>query len=325
MWGIALKKRNNRWGAFSLAGLLLVGGYPPKQEKPLERTFAVGSTQRYRVELLVRTELAGQRPVRIGVKGYAEPFTRFVEARISWLATEHTRSIDEDGTADVEETLGGFSAIVSNEATGDDPEWKKLAVALEDALREWAPARTLRYRASRAGELRGLAREGGPPLDEAAPQLLTPWLVRALRPAAALPARPIHFGERWQEPRAVTLPGWDNVQGAESGEWLEAPEFAEPAARLQIVQQITATVTSGSERLVAGAGGAHPLSVAGRFHGESLATVSLMDGRLLRATRSATREITWTLAPAEGFEQPLRFQGRLSVQVRIEECSENCF
>ena len=121
------------------------------------------------------------------------------------------------------------------------------------------------------------------------------------------------------------LPGWDNVQGAESGEWLEAPEFAEPAARLQIVQQITATVTSGSERLAAGAGATDPLSVAGRFHGESLATVSLMDGRLLRATRSATREITWTLAPGEGFEQPLRFQGRLSVQVRIEECSENCF
>ena len=48
---------------------------------------------------------------------------------------------------------------------------------------------------------------------------------------------------------------------------------------------------------------------------------------------TATREITWTLAPGEGFEQPLRFQGRLSVQVRIvedpdafgEECSENCF
>lgn len=308
-----------------LASLIFPWVSAHSQEKHLERTFAAGATQRYRVELLVRTELAGQRAVRIGVKGYAEPFTRFVEARISWLATERTASIAADGTADVEETLGGFGAITSDAATGDDPEWKKLAVALEDALRGWAQARTLHYRASRAGELRGLPREGGPPLDEASPQLLTPWLVRALRPAAALPARPIRFGERWQEPRAVTLPGWDNVQGAESGEWLGAPEFAEPAARLQIVQQITGTVTSGSERLAAGAGATDPLSVTGRFHGESLATASLMDGRLLRATRSATREITWTIAPGEGFEQPLRFQARLSVQVRIEECGENCF
>lgn len=308
-----------------LSGFLLAGSGGYRQGKPLERAFAAGATARYRVELLVRTELAGQRPVRVGVKGYAEPFTRFVEARISWLATEHTLSIGSDGVAEVEETLSGFSGIASSAATGDDPEWKKLAVALEDALRGWARARTLRYRASRAGELRGLPRKGGPLLDEASPQLLTPWMVRALRPAAALPARPIRFGERWQEARTVTLPGWDNVQGAESGEWLEAPESVEPAARLQIVQQITGTVTSGSERLAAKTGGANPLSVTGRFHGESLATVSLMDGHLLRATRSATREITWTLAPGEGFEQPLRFQGRLSVQVRIEECGGNCF
>ena len=95
---------------------------------------------------------------------------------------------------------------------------------------------------------------------------------------------------------------------------------------------ISGTVAAGSERFATGTGGADPLSVIGRFHGESLVTVSLMDGRLLRATRSATREITWTLVPGEGFEQPLRFQGRLSVQVRIVEdadafsegCGENC-
>ena len=294
------------------------------QDKPLERTFAAGATSRYRVELLVRTELAGQRPVRLGVKGYAEPFTRFVEARISWSATERTLSIGADGTAEMEETLDGFNLVASNAATGDDPEWKKLAVTLEEALRGWAQARTVHYRASRAGELRAIPKEAGPLLDEAVPLLLTPWLVRALRPVAALPAKPIRLAERWHEPRAVRLPGWDNAHGAESGEWLEAPESAEPAARLHVVQQITGAVTSGSERLAAEAGGAIPLSVTGRFHGESLASVSLMDGRLLRATRSATREITWTLTPGEGFEQPLRFQGRLSVQVRIEECRDNC-
>lgn len=284
--------------------------------------FAAGATQRYRVELLVHTELAGQRPVRVGVKGYAEPFTRFAEARIIWLATERTLSVGADGAAEMEEILGSFSVVAPNAATGDDPEWKKLAAALDDALRGWAHPRTVRYRASPAGQLRGLPREAAPPLDESAPQILTPWLVRALRPAAALPAKPIRFGERWQEPRAVTLPGWENVQGAESGEWLQALESDEPAAGLQIVQQITGKVAAEGERLAPD--GATPLSVTGRFHGESLATVSLMDGRLMRATRSATREITWTLPPGEGFEQPLRFEGRLSLQVRIEECGEHC-
>src|SRR3990172_12927395 len=100
--------------SISVFALLLVLPAPWEgmhaQEKPLERAFAAGATQRFRVELLVRTELAGQRPVRVGVKGYAEPFMRFVEARISWLATERTLSIGPDGVADVEETLGGVGA-----------------------------------------------------------------------------------------------------------------------------------------------------------------------------------------------------------------------
>lgn len=313
----------NRLRALLLAGFFLVSWNLLAQEKPLERQFAAGATQRYRVELLVRTELAGQRAVRVGVKGYAEPFTRFAEARITWLATERTLSVSADGVAEIEEGLSRFSAVTSNAATGDDPEWKKLAAALEDALRSWGQGRAVRYRVSPAGQLRGLPRAAAPPLDESSPLLLTPWLARALRPAVALPAKSIRFGERWQEPRAVELPGWNNVQGAESGEWHPAPESDEPAARLQVVQQITGTVASGSDRLAPD--GATPLAVTGRFHGESLATVSLMDGRLMRATRSAIREITWTLAPGEGFEQPLRFEGRLSVQVRIEECGENCF
>ena len=111
-------------------GLLLLllawsGPGAHSQEKPLERAFAAGATQRYRVELLVRSELTGEQPVRIGVKGYAEPFTRFVEARLSWLVTEHTLSLGPDGAAEVEETLDHFSAVESNAATGNDPEWKK--------------------------------------------------------------------------------------------------------------------------------------------------------------------------------------------------------
>ena len=153
---------------------------------------------------------------------------------------------------------------------------------------------------------------GAPLLDEAAPQLLTPWLLRALRPSVALPARPVRFGESWQEPRAVELPNWSEVRGAESGEWLEAAGSEEPAARLHVVQEIFGKIQRGAEMSPEG-------TAEGRFHGESLATIALSDGRLLAATRSAAREITWLLGPVEGLPERPRFRGRLSVEVRIEE------
>lgn len=295
------------------------------QSEPLARSYVQGATQRYRVELLVRSELEGQRPVRVGVKGYAEPFTQFAQTRIAWTVTQRVVAVLPDGSAEIEEFLDGFAEPESRAATEGDPELKNLACALEDALRRWSQPRVLRYVATRAGQLRGFAPAGAPALDEAGPALLTPWLLLALRPAASLPARPIRFGERWQEPRAVRLENWTDVQGTESGEWLEALGSAEPVVRLLIVQHIAGNVAAGKERSVGGDGADSAVaSVAGRFHAESLATLSLTDRRLLAATRSATREITWTLAPREGFEQPPRFHARLSAQVTIEECGDGC-
>ena len=288
-------------------------------ETRLECTFAAGATAQYRIQLTVRSELQGEQPETIGAKTYVRPFSRAAERRVEWRATRHVLSVSADGAADFEEQLDNFSEPSAPSSSLADDDARKLDQSLEAVITKWsAPdSRTLRYRETSSGQLSGLSPEAVPALGEASPPLLALWLLRALRPAASLPARPVEFDVRWQEPRAVKLDGWTNVQGYESGEWLVAPGAAGPAARLLISQQILGTVTSGPEKPPEG-------RAEGRFQGESLSTLSLSDGSVLAATRSASREITWTLAPVAGLDHPPQFRARLSAQIEIEECHGSC-
>jgi hypothetical protein len=304
-----------KWGACSL--LLLVASHAPAQQKLLERDFRVGATSRYRIQLKVRSEVEGSRPVQIGVKTYVEPFSRDAQGQLSWRASRRVVAIDADGGAEIEEVLDDFQrAGVSGSAENEESE--KLLQAMSRDLGRWPPTTllTLHYRETRAGQLLGLTPDGVPPLGEEPPQLLSLWLLRAVRPAAVLPATPIQVGVPWLELRAVQLPNWADVRGSETGEWLEALESSEPAVRLHLVQGIFGTVVSGAEKPPEG-------TAQARFHGESLNTLSLSDGRLLAAARSALREVTWTLAPIEGLRERPQFRGRLSVEVQIEACNED--
>jgi len=302
-----------RIAAALLAGVLA----PALLQQPLEHAHTAGFTTRYRVRLVVRTELDGQRPEKIGVNAYVTPFSRRAEAQLGWLVTRRVVAVDADGTAEIQETLGEFSEpLGSSQAQNSaEQEARKLLDSLLQTLWQWRePAeRTLRYRQTRFGQLLEVRPEGVPPLGEQAPPLLTLWLLRALRPAAHLPSRPVRFGERWQEPRAIELPGWSDVRGTESGEWLEARELSEPAARLHVVQQLVGRP--------AGAEAAGDGTTEARFHGESLAAVSLANGRLLAARRAATREIIRTLPPVAGLAEPPRFRSRLCVEVELDECN----
>ena len=288
----------------------------PAQDKPLERRFVVAETAAYRIQLTVRIETETQQTTTIGAKTYVQPATDRAETRLAWIATRRILSIDAAGNAEVEETLSDVersSPAVSNSANSS-----ALQQALTAATRLW-PASTgqvLSYRESRNGNLQGLTAAGVPQLDEASPRLLSLWLLRALRPTCALPARPVRPGESWNESRAVQLEHWADVRASEAGAWLDAAPSPEPALRLQTTQQISGRVVSGSE--MAPEGEAH-----GSFHGESLATVSLEDGRLLSATRSASREIRWLLAPVEGLPERPQFRSRLSVEVQIQSCDES--
>ncbi len=300
----------------ALCGLLVFSPGASAQEKPLERAFTPGVMSSYRIQLTVRSEISGQQTEKIGAKTYVRPFSRVAERGLSWTATRRILSVASDGSAEAEETLDDFAAAGDGGGpASEEEEAGRLSQVLRGTLERWVQKRILRYRETRAGQLLDLKLEGAPALDEAPPPLLMLWLLRALRPTAALPDKPIRFHERWQEPRAAPLRNWTDVRGSETGEWLEALEVFEPAAQLHTVQQIFGTVVAGSEKPPEGAAQA-------RFHGESLNTISLTDGWVLAATRSATREVTWTLAPAEGLQERPEFRAKLSVEVRIEGCHE---
>src|SRR5712692_1290053 len=285
------------------------------QDRPLERSFTVGAVSRYRITLRVRTALEGQQPVPIGAKTYVKPFSRAAEGQLSWRATRQVVAVGADGTAQIEEKLDEFDEQMAGSGD-DDEEAAKLLNALRATLQSWETGRTLAYREGRTGQLTGLKPESVPAIGEAAPPLLTLWLLRALRPAAALPVAPLRLGEQWQEPRTALLPNWTDVRGTESGEWLEGPGAVEPAVRLHVVQQLFGTVVAGEEKPPEG-------TAQARFYGESLSTLALDDGRLLAAMRSAKREVTWTLAPVEGLSERPQFRATLSVEVQIESCNED--
>jgi hypothetical protein len=298
----------------------LVGG----QTQPALHTFQATRIANFRVELRVRSEVEGQKLTTIGARTYVQPVTAWVEQDLAWQAVRRVISIDTDGSAQIEEKLSNFSdsTTSSNNTTTSDEntDAKKLLGDLESALNPWKIPRTLQYHETRAGQTSRMSADAAPPIDESGPRVLTAWLLRALRPTTALPARPLAYGAHWQEPRVVQFSEWTHTSGSESGEWLAEPaevrRRGEPSVRLQTTQEISGAVTAGAEKPAEG-------SATARFHAESLSTLALDDLRLMTAARSAVREIVWTLAPVEGLAKPPEYRGRLFVEISIQSCDEN--
>ncbi|MGA7783431.1 MAG: hypothetical protein WB997_02195, partial [Candidatus Acidiferrales bacterium] len=282
------------------------------------RVLRTGRTEKFQVELRVRSEVEGQKPTTIGAKTYVQPVSEWVEQKIAWNVERRVSSTDAAGGAEIEERLANFSDAASS--SGKDPDTTKMLEALKAAIQPWEAPRMLHYRETRAGQITGLEAAAAPPVEEQAPRVLTAWLLRALRPTAALPAHPLAYNQSWQEPRKVQFVEWSGTTGSESGEWLGATAALraqnEPAVQLHTTQEIAGTVTAGNEKPTEGTAQAH-------FHSESLSTLALEDLRLLGATRSAAREIVWTLAAVEGLAKPPQFRGRLLAEIRIIGCDEN--
>lgn len=289
------------------------------QNSSLERRFQPDQTEQYRVELIVRSEAQGQRAEKIGARAYAAPFSTFSQERISWNITRRVLSVAADGIAEVEEKLENFTPLAEPPPNAHAGEKGKADAALKLALLEWTRAGTivLRYRESPPGEVRGLGADAAPVLD-AEPAVLTLWLRRNLRPSAALRGARGGPETRWSESRDASLPPWKNAQGNETGEWMPGPSPERSAVRfdnLHVTQQITATVPA-REAL-------HQDGQA-RFHAESVSTVVGAGaeiyggyGSVAQAARSASREVSYTLAPVFGLAEPPRFRSVLSVEIRI--------
>ncbi len=291
-----------------------------QSEPPLLRAFKAGDVQHYRVELTVRSEVQGQRPRQVGRQTFAEPFTDSAEVLLSWEATRLVSSLEADGSAQIEEALHDFSTLLAVSGRDGEP---APAQPLLDALMAWTRQikSPLRYGESRSGQLQGLGADAGPVLDDA-PPVLTLWLRRALRPTAALPARPPREGDHWLEPRAVRLPPWTNVQGTESGGWLAGPMPERSVVKL--IQLHTVQQISGQLPASAAMGSEPPPQGEGRFHAESLAALVHLGaplyggyGALHSATRSATLELSRVMENMPTLNEAPVFRARLTVQVKI--------
>jgi len=311
--------RRNSFATFTAAYCLLTfaAAVIQGQSTPALYNYRAKSVTSFRIDLRARIESEIQKPSPIGSKMYLQPINNWLEQDLSWQATRAIIFVTADGSADIDEKLSNFSEKLSSSDDTDDN--KKLLADLESALSKWNTPRTLRYRESRSGQISGLTAESAPPIGESSPRVLTAWLLRALRPTAALPAHPLALGEHWQEPRTVQFTEWTGVTGSESGEWLAIPpgirQRGEPTVKLQTTQEIMGSVTGGAEKPAEGSATAH-------FHAESLSTLALDDLRLMSAARSATRDILWTLAPVEGLEKPPQYRGRLFVEISIQVCDE---
>ena len=274
------------------------------QGKPLERKFRQGETEKFNVELVVRTEVTGTQAQKIGARAYSSPLTLVADASAIWTTTRRVVSVAEDGSALIEESVSEFAGMYGDlhgEATTEE---EKLRRAVRLALAQWCnQPRVLRYR--------------------------------------ALPQRPHAIGEKWSESRSAEIAPWTNVRGSEEGEWLAGPLPQLSIVRfdnLLVTQQISATVpvttmdgtqprARGSEAnaAVTQPKDDNPMKEGqGRFHAESLSTVVGAGaevygpyGALVQAVRSASREVSRTLERVEGLPEAPKFRSVISVEVRI--------
>jgi len=281
------------------------------QQKPLTRTFLLGTEERYQVTVAIRVETHGISTEKIGEKTYADFFTHEAAGQVSWRSTRKISAVDVDGVATVLETLDRVEARCDG-----DPNSKSFEAALQKSVQttcaSWQNVHELNYREEKLGLIRGLSESGGG-LGESDSSLLSLWARRAFRQSVVLPKSPLHFGDRAAHRIENLSADRGKPEGEESMEWLEAPGET-PAATLHVSQNL---------RWIDLANRNPPKNVATRpdprhlFYADSLNTLSLLDGSLLKASRSATHETKDTLDPVPGLPDVPTFGSKLTITVTI--------
>lgn len=281
-------------------------------QKPLTRNFTAGAEERYQVAATIRVETRGITTEKIGEKTYAKPYTHEAKGQLSWRSTRKVTALKEDGSTAIFESLDQFRANCdgmpesSNAAPG-------LQKSVHDTCAEWQTTAQMNYEEEKFGLIRGLPIPAGVHGEDDSP-LLDYWLRRAFRPSVILPKGPLNFG--YQAAHKITNPSGvaSNPEGEELVEWLEATSEV-PAATLHVSQNLSWTDNPRNSGFnnVGGAPGKRQL-----FYADSLNTISLLDGSLLKATRSATRETKEVLVPVAGLPDVPTFSSKLTITVTIQ-------
>jgi hypothetical protein len=286
------------------------------QQQPLARHFVAGAEERYQVTLDVKAESHSVTTETVAAQTYVTPVVSSAEVSVRWLATRRILSVMSDGSAQIEEVAIRGTARCEPQTTSGEKSEAALLASLREFCDAWLREPAARYSESIRGLLQESKESQLPALGESSPPFLALWLRRAARPDVIFPPLPFAVGATANQsfqPAANLLKG---ARGSESIDWLDAPGET-PAAMLHVVQQLTWK----SQFLQPATDSDAQLSPRDRdesFFADSLTTLSLLDGSVLRANRVASRSVIRNFDAIPGLPTPPDFSSKLTVRIVME-------
>jgi len=287
------------------------------QAKPIGRVFTAESEDRYEVSVSLKAQTQTVSTETVASKTYVMPVVHSAQVQLTWNARRRILSTAPDGAAEIEETVTPThpcEQVAQPRETAD----ARLLESLSSLCAALALPISIRYTEDTKGaqhesEVSQLHLDFG----ESQPPLLVLWLRRAVRPSVVFPALAFAAGASATQLLRPSGELWKDAQGSESTEWLEAQSDT-PAASLHVVQQLAwrPPVQPASATNVAKDGGTAPRHES--FFADSITTLSLLDGSVVRATRSASRTTSHRIEPFAGLPESPEFSSRLSISVTIE-------
>lgn len=289
--------------------LALLSSSALAQEKPLTRRFEAGAKESYQANLRLQIEVHGVRPETAAGKTVLKPYILSAEMEASWIAARTANTVDAGGAATLDESLSSI-AVTCPHHDAQLPD-KALEDSLHDICTQLKNWHALHYIERDDGLIRDLP-EQNLSLGEDSPALLTAWLRRNLRPSVIFPKESFHLGLVSQRPVHA-----NNMNGSETIEWLEGSNDP-PAAALHVVQDLSWN-EPGAGGGFSNADGTPPGATT--FYADSKTTVSLLDGSVLSAVRTASRESKRTPGPVEGLPKSPEFASKLTVAITFRKIS----
>lgn len=284
------------------------------EQMPFARTFSAASEERYQVAISLRAQTQSISTETVSSKTYVMPVLHEAEVKLTWRATRRIVTMLADGSAEIEENIAGVGPCEGTPQAAERTD-AQLQSSLARLCASMAHPIGIRY----TENSKGLFHEADASaltlnLGEHGPQLLGLWLRRAARPNVVFPASKFEAGTKVTHEFKPSGELFKNAQGSESTEWLEAPSD-QPSVSLHVVQQLSwnAATQMGATRSGAGAVPRHET-----FFADSVTTISLLDGSVLRAKRSASRAMIHEIEPVDGLPNAPAFSSKLTISVNIE-------
>jgi hypothetical protein len=301
---------------FPLAAMLGVAPSVRGQHKPLARQFAERAEEHYQLALGIKAESHSVAIETVAAQTYVTPLAHSAEVVLRWRAKRQVLAVQPDGTAEIEEALTptGPQCV----ATPQAPEETELALqtSLNEFCNRFMKSAALHYFESRRGLLRQETPAAVPPLGESTPPLLALWLLRAVRPSVIFPALTFEVGAKSQRSSQPAVAALQNARGSETTEWLDAPGEV-PAATLHVVQQLSWNSSPPPQTPPSPIGASSPQPIE-TFFADSLTTLSLLDGSVLHASRTASRTTSLPVNAVPGLPQPPDFSSKVTLSITIE-------